>query len=109
MDVVARFGGEEFCVLLPGISKQSALRVAERIREDIQRENLYSGKHFVGRLTASLGIASFPEDGSDATSVLYASDIAAYQAKRCGRNRAIAAGRADGRAAASSGNVPPPI
>ena len=90
MDVVTRFGGEEFCVLLPGISKQTALVVAERIREGIESENLHSGEE-LGRLTASLGISTFPEDGSTVTTLLHAADIAAYQAKECGRNRSVAA------------------
>ena len=96
MDVVARFGGEEFCVLLPWISKRAALIVAERIREEIESEVLHSGAELAGRLTASLGISSFPEDGSTVTTLLHASDIAAYQAKECGRNRSIAAQPAPG-------------
>lgn len=90
MDVVARFGGEEFCVLLPGISKQTAMIVAERIREGIEGEILRRGEE-LGRLTASLGIATFPENGSTVTTLLHAADIAAYQAKECGRNRSVAA------------------
>jgi diguanylate cyclase (GGDEF)-like protein len=91
MDIVARFGGEEFCVLLPEASKHFALLVAERIREGIERERFHSVDGLTGRLTASLGIASFPEDGSTLASLLHASDMAVYQAKMSGRNRFVAA------------------
>ena len=92
MDIVARFGGEEFCVLLPGSSKHLALHVAERIREGIERESFPGGEGLPQEgLTASLGIASFPEDGSTLTSLLRASDKALYQAKSGGRNRCVAA------------------
>ena len=92
MDIVARFGGEEFCVLLPGASKQSALPVAERIREGIERMKIPGGEGLTaGRLTASLGVASFPEDGTALTTLLHASDMALYRAKTTGRNRFVAA------------------
>ena len=91
MDIVARFGGEEFCVLLPGVSKQQAQLVAERIREGVEQER-FTGKEGLtdGGLTASLGIAAFPEDGTTLISLLQASDKALYQAKTSGRNRSVA-------------------
>jgi len=92
MDTVARYGGEEFCALLPGTSKAEALMVAERIRSEIGSEK-FSGEQDMpqGRLTASLGVASFPEDGRTYTALIHASDIALYQAKANGRNRVVAA------------------
>jgi diguanylate cyclase (GGDEF)-like protein len=92
MDTVARYGGEEFCALLPGTSKAEALLVAERIRSEIESEK-FAGEQGIpcGRLTASFGVASFPEDGRTYTALIHASDIALYQAKAGGRNRVVAA------------------
>ena len=92
MDVVARFGGEEFCVLLPGTSKRMGQLVAERIRKGIARYRFQGEQGSRGaRLTASLGVASFPKDGTSAAALLGSSDIALYQAKARGRNRSVAA------------------
>jgi len=73
MDTLARFGGEEFCVILPGTSKRQGKLVAERIRQEVARE-IFPGAQGpgVGRLTASLGVATFPEDGATAVSLLKA-------------------------------------
>jgi diguanylate cyclase (GGDEF)-like protein len=92
MDTVARYGGEEFCALLPGTSKAEALVVADRIRSEIENEKFPGAEGLpLGRLTASIGVASFPEDGRTYTALIHASDIALYQAKASGRNRVIAA------------------
>jgi len=92
MDIVARYGGEEFCVLLPGTSKTEALVVAERIRYEIENEKFPCAvTSSLGKLTASFGVASYPEDGRTFTALLHASDIALYQAKAGGRNRIVAA------------------
>jgi diguanylate cyclase (GGDEF)-like protein len=87
MDVVTRYGGEEFCVLLPGTTKREAIFVAERVRRGIESE-LFSGEEHLpqGRLTTSIGLSSFPEDGFTATDLINASDVALYQAKAEGRN-----------------------
>lgn len=88
MDVVTRFGGEEFCILLPGTSKEEAMFVAERIRQGIEHEPI-KGEELLpgGRLTASIGLASFPDDGTTANTLIHAADVALYQAKNGGRNR----------------------
>lgn len=92
MDIVARYGGEEFCAVLPGTSKEEALIVAERIRSEIEKEK-FPGESDIPqmRLTASLGVASFPEDGRTFTALVHASDVALYEAKAGGRNRIVAA------------------
>lgn len=92
MDVVARYGGEEFCAILPGTAKTEALAVAERIRTGIEREVFPEEENLpLGRLTSSIGVASFPEDGHTFTSLVHAADVALYKAKTDGRNRIVVA------------------
>jgi diguanylate cyclase (GGDEF)-like protein len=88
MDVVTRYGGEEFCLLLPITSKKESIFVAERIRRGMENEK-FSGEENLplGCLTASIGIASFPEDGDSPDMLINAADMALYQAKAGGRNR----------------------
>jgi diguanylate cyclase (GGDEF)-like protein len=92
MDIVARYGGEEFCAVLPATSKAEAMIVAERIRSEIEKEK-FRGESDIPfrRITASIGVASFPEDGRSFTDLVHASDVALYQAKAGGRNRIVAA------------------
>lgn len=92
MDIVARYGGEEFCAVLPGTSKSEAMIVAERIRIEIESKR-FPGESDIPlrRLTASLGVASFPEDGRTFNDLVHASDVALYEAKARGRNRTVAA------------------
>lgn len=92
MDVVARYGGEEFCAVLPGTSKTEAMLVAERIRVEIESESFAQEMDIpLRRITASVGVAAFPEDGATYTDLVHASDVALYQAKAEGRNRTVAA------------------
>lgn len=97
MDVVTRYGGEEFCVILPGTSKKESIFVAERIRREIEHEEFpYEENLPQGRLTASIGVASYPDDGTSDTVLLKAADVALYRAKAEGRNRVMIAGMNDG-------------
>ncbi|WP_305041955.1 diguanylate cyclase [Geoalkalibacter sp.] len=90
MDIVTRFGGEEFCILLPATSKKESLLVAERIRHAIEKEIFPREKDLpLGKLTASMGIASFPADGNTPRALVNAADMALYRAKSEGRNRTI--------------------
>ena len=84
-DVVARFGGEEFVVLLPGADLAQAIRAAERCRAAVQRMRIPDAPHL--EVTASVGVAAFPDDGEDLDVLLRASDRAMYRAKANGRNR----------------------
>lgn len=90
MDVVTRYGGEEFCLILPSIGKKESVFVGERIRRAIEVENFPGESHLpLGRLTTSVGIASFPTDGVTANELIHAADLALYRAKTLGRNRLV--------------------
>ena len=84
-DVVGRYGGEEFAVVLPEIGPEDALLVAERLRARI------SALGDPVPVTASFGVAGHPTHGPDAASLIKAADDALYVAKRGGRDRAVAA------------------
>ena len=86
-DIIARYGGEEFVLILPEVSKEGARVFAEVIRSyisDYPFEGRETQPH--GKVTVSMGVASFPEDGDDGPSLVSHADQAMYQAKRKGRN-----------------------
>jgi phosphoribosyl-ATP pyrophosphohydrolase/phosphoribosyl-AMP cyclohydrolase len=89
--VIARFGGEEFVVVLPGVASPRVLDVAEKVRQHIGREPVhYAGREI--RITASIGVHSVPAGSSaSADEVLHHADDALYSAKNAGRNRVHAA------------------
>ncbi len=89
-DQAARYGGEEFVVVLPGADEERSLQAAERLREEIEEHRfVYDGARI--RITASLGVAVWPEDGQDAETLLGAVDRSLYAAKEQGRNRVVVA------------------
>jgi diguanylate cyclase (GGDEF)-like protein len=90
-DVVARYGGEEFAVILVDTPKFTAAKVAERVRERIYEHDFTEAAARAGRISASLGVATFPDDGADAEALVRAADTALYAAKRAGRNRVVLA------------------
>jgi diguanylate cyclase (GGDEF)-like protein len=83
VDMAFRYGGEEFAIILPETTLEGAYLVAERIREKIEQ------KIFAGRssITASLGIAGWPNDGVNKEQILISADKALYTAKGTGRNK----------------------
>jgi len=88
VDVGARYGGEEFAVILPSTPKRGARTAAERLREAIGVHEFPHGTHQPsGRLTASLGIATYPADGRNAAEFVKHCDRALYVAKAEGRDR----------------------
>ena len=93
-DIPARFGGEEFAILLPETDAESALEIAERIRRRVAAKvfDVPSASDPV-RVTISMGVACFPEDGDNANELLHHADLAVYRAKLQGRNRVLEAGR----------------
>ncbi len=86
-DIVTRYGGEEFCVILPGVEKEVIRNLAERIRENVESFRFY--KEDVqpeGKLTISVGGASFPGDADSFEDLVGKADTALYQSKHDGRN-----------------------
>jgi two-component system, cell cycle response regulator len=88
--LAARYGGEEFVLLLPETPKLAALRIAEGARVKVEQEH-FPGREQqpLGRVTISIGVASYPEDGADAPGVLACAYQRLYQAKHGGRNRVV--------------------
>ena len=88
-DIACRFGGEEFALVLPDVTLDGVQRRAEGIREAIGRLEPTHRERRVGRITASLGIALYPDHAVDPESLLRASDQALYEAKATGRDRVV--------------------
>ncbi|PQV44202.1 diguanylate cyclase (GGDEF)-like protein [Paraburkholderia sp. BL21I4N1] len=88
MDSAARYGGEEFVVVLPDTPPAGAAQIAEQIREAISELAIEHAGSEYGRVTASIGMASWePEQDDDVSAVIRAADEALYNAKATGRNR----------------------
>ncbi len=86
IDVPARWGGEEFAVLLPGTDENGAALLAERIRVAFEERPLTSADGEPLQVTASFGVAAFPEAATPAE-LVEGADAALYEAKRAGKNR----------------------
>ena len=87
-DVIARFGGEEFAIIMPQTNKVEAISVAERIRHAIKKYLPCTWKVFPKlTITISTGIATFPADGKDRKELIRNADRALYMAKMQGKDR----------------------
>jgi diguanylate cyclase (GGDEF)-like protein/putative nucleotidyltransferase with HDIG domain len=89
-DVPARFGGEEFSILLPETSPEEALEIAERIRRAVAAAafDVETSSEPI-RATVSIGVAGYPKDAHDANELIHQADLAVYRAKLQGRNRVL--------------------
>jgi diguanylate cyclase (GGDEF)-like protein len=87
MDYVCRYGGEEFTVILPNTEEKEAFQITERLRETIKK-HLFTNEEILPnkKLTASLGIATYPKNGSTPAEIIAHSDKALYEAKRKGKD-----------------------
>jgi diguanylate cyclase (GGDEF)-like protein len=90
-DVVCRYGGEEFLVFLPECERAEAMAKAEAIRVAIAQTALSVGDVAIPPVTASIGLAMFPETGTTRAQLIQMADRALYRAKGAGRNRVVAA------------------
>jgi diguanylate cyclase (GGDEF)-like protein/PAS domain S-box-containing protein len=88
-DIACRYGGEEFCLVLPQMDHCSARQRAEVIREGAAALEAKSDGRVLGPVTLSLGVALFPEDGDNTEALVRAADVALYEAKKTGRNRVV--------------------
>jgi diguanylate cyclase (GGDEF)-like protein len=87
MDYVCRYGGEEFMIILPQTDKKEAFVIAERLRQDIEKHQFIHEEILPNnKLTVSVGLASFSENGNTSSELISYSDKALYQAKRKGKN-----------------------
>jgi diguanylate cyclase (GGDEF)-like protein len=88
-DLVARYGGDEFVLVLRGADARAAMAIAERIRRTVAGQAVMLDGKAVSNLSLSLGIAVFPRDGDSREALVQAADQALYVAKRTGRNRVV--------------------
>jgi diguanylate cyclase (GGDEF)-like protein len=94
VDTLARFGGEEFIVLLPDTDRDGALVVGEKLRHLIDVERFDEGKVEIMPLTISTGISVFPDDAKEMDDLIDHADVALYDAKDGGRNSVVVYGGA---------------
>jgi len=87
-DFSIRYGGEEFCIIMPDTPLDHARKIGERIRQNVEKEKFdFQEKQPSGNLTVSLGLASFPDHASNETDLIKFADIALYHAKGSGKNK----------------------
>ncbi len=88
-DIIGRYGGEEFLVILPQTNSENSLAVAERIRENIElyKFEVHPSKNKISRVTVSIGLCAFPDHGKTSEDLIAFADESLYAAKKEGKNR----------------------
>ena len=95
VDTLARYGGDEFTIVLPDTGEAGAAQVADRIRRVVEETLFEAGRGEVMHVTCCVGHATFPQHGRDRGTLLDAADKAMYRAKSLGRNRVCSASDLD--------------
>lgn len=96
-DIVCRYGGEEFTVIMPGLALEKARARAEMILSSVNQLEIVQGNTIIQNITISAGVSSYPEHGDRWPELIQAADLALLQAKQEGRNRVRTAGKSEGR------------
>ncbi len=91
VDIIARYGGDEFVIVLPHTTVEMAYRIAARLQHDIKNHSFLTEDGLSLRITASFGVAGYPDHAGDETELLRIADQAMYSAKGMGRNRVVVA------------------
>ena len=86
-DIVCRYGGEEFTIIMQEVTLAITQQRAEFLKESVRNLKVYQGDRALDPVTLSLGVAMFPDHGETYRAVLAAADVALYQAKQSGRDR----------------------
>lgn len=87
-DMVCRVGGEELCIVLPNTAGEAAINVAEKLCTQVRDLHLDFHGQSLGKLTLSIGVATYPQDAEDYASLMKLADVALYEAKENGRDHA---------------------
>jgi diguanylate cyclase (GGDEF)-like protein len=87
VDIFARYGGEEFAVILPQTPLRDARVIGERIRQQVELRDFIIGENQTTKITVSIGLTSFPENGKSQEELVSVADQALYHAKGDGRNQ----------------------
>ena len=86
-DFCVRFGGDEFIILLPETSQKQALQIAANLKNKVEKSSISLTNNEEIHYTTSIGVATYPENGSEQTSILNAVDKAMYRSKKSGKNQ----------------------
>ncbi len=90
-DVIIRYGGDEYIVLLPNTDKKTAAVIAERIRKEISRDPYYAFGNKKFNISVTLGVATYPNDAKSRDELIGKADRAMYEGKLTGRNKVVLA------------------
>jgi len=88
-DIICRYGGEEFVVIMPDATEETAVRRAEMIRKVVSEIRMHFRGELLGSVTVSVGIAMYPDAGKDGGNLIRLADGALYRAKHAGRNQVM--------------------
>ena len=91
VDIISLYGGDEFVIVLPHTTVDMAYKIAARIQNDINRHSFLTEEGLSLKITASFGVAGYPDHAGDETELLRIADGAMYTAKGMGRNRVVVA------------------